>query len=1629
MKKLLLFVGIGLLKTLCFAQTVTVVDSMDQSYHEQIDHLFEFTDLSLVPNGILQEYGIPFQDLSLFDGSANNPTRASLTNFSLAYASLYDMAIYDSVRLPDPGAYMDLTDNWEPGEPVDLVGIFEQYYTIDTNALDSNWFYLSGGQLYDVLPRTNPYIAHDLFIVAPVRERVRASALTFRFDFEKLFGHTGKTIDSCWINTDDGQGDVLIASNEVLESASATEGVRNIRIRIRFGDGTIVAGEFGVYFELENTAYIQFPDFSKTISATEPYLDETTTAKVFVNYACGHTSIQKPFIWLEGYNPKVGNLDLELFYNDAIDRLGYLSATIGSKSLIDYLDQEGYDLIIVDYEDGGDYIQRNAYAFEEVLRWVNAEKHKNGSHEKNVVMGQSMGGMIARYALRRMEVNGEDHETETYISFDTGHLGDNVPLGAQYALKHIANIENRFGNRLKYFVGILRDALDLVQLPASRQMLIYQPAQTFAGDHWTQENGYNSLHEQYYNEQNNILGMPQNCEILCIANGSGKGTAGKQNFVDSDFLLKSSINTDLINSNALIQMDALQQVVTIAGQMWLSFSGSKVQSNIQIISVPESPPSPYVIYNADISIRLFNLQYVLSKTHVKVGSTVGLDSAPGGFVGETPINLALSGFVSFIEPETFKLNAWSFTPTVSTLNYYGGDPNNYTEIIDQNHNFENMAYILQNNILRDVDNYSMVTVPRPYGTSTYYNGSPHTFFNSENAPFMVYHLIGTDDLATMTSLSYDSYNFGKFGTHYTMNCATSAPRRTGSKIDHSITVENFSGLGVNAFAGIGYDLTPTGDFSVNEISHFSVDVDNSCGETDAIEISVKNFSQLRLGDDDGRTGEMHVYDGHTIRIDGTSSLVINEGSTFTLKYGSRLILEDGAAIVLHDKAHLIIEENAIVEYGVGCQIISQGPDNEIRIAGQIQVAAGADFTIDLSSSTTSGTIVFEGWYNAFQLGTGASLTLQGKYDSDPFIEIRENALLGVSGSGNNTFLLKYCRLDLQENAKISSSIPTTLQYAKFVSPNTNQGFIATDKLTVYHSDLVNVPLVWNTLGTTGPKLSVTNSSFIQESEIDSAEDYLLSVSGRGFVIQYSEFYGSGLGCIYSENMIYSSKLSDCSLEHADSNPSGNSLIGLLDVSNVEIQCNSNTFYGLHTGLYKISGKATLRCNEFSGNTLYNIVSVNNGELNLSTDDGGGYNILETVGNASIYLSDGAMSLNNGRNYIHEGPYTIYGNTVGFCSGCSYFATRNQWNASNSLPNASYIDLEDQYGNAYVVSTNPTEALPSCGYYDDQETDPDPGGGGSTGKSMVQEPIIDFYGDSISLTEAHRLAVDQMEYPDSTGNDLIALEHFHEIFKNDLPLEDSTTSIQLHTALSQMKTALENAFSNELITPSQNQSAYEPHVQYYVNALMQFTQGSVVPENYKLRFYHELDKAHLFRLLGHSELSVEILEHIESCGLDSAEQAHLNYWKKQYLTDLAFISLPDSVDPEMILIDTSGFLTPQNQSLANVNFGADISTLFNVIYPGCNSSELAGMKKEAIGHGVLAIPNPARDQIRFIFSDEIPVSRVVIRNSDGRILYDLANSEGSRQLACDVSELASGTYFFTVFDSAENAVHGKFEVIH
>lgn len=246
-------------------------------------------------------------------------------------------------------------------------------------------------------------------------------------------------------------------------------------------------------------------DFPWMIDAE--YEGKVVKANAYVKYSYDSPGqLDKPFVFVEGidfnrtehYPTRNGDFGWCQFAGGNDPQYSFL---YNMPNLIEQLRQNGYDIILLDFYDGADFVESNAELLKELIRLINLYKV---GEEPNIIAGASMGGQVSRYALAAMEAEGEPHCTRLWISLDSPHTGAHVPISIQYLLAYLANpIHPTYAlAQSKLIETLLR--------PAARQFLLQQLQ--FLPD----------LSNSYYANISD-LGYPKYLRSLSIANGNARG--------------------------------------------------------------------------------------------------------------------------------------------------------------------------------------------------------------------------------------------------------------------------------------------------------------------------------------------------------------------------------------------------------------------------------------------------------------------------------------------------------------------------------------------------------------------------------------------------------------------------------------------------------------------------------------------------------------------------------------------------------------------------------------------------------------------------------------------------------------------------------------------------------------------------------------------------------------------------------------------------------------------------------------------------------------------------------------------------------------------------------------------------
>ncbi|MFE2411077.1 hypothetical protein ACFXDE_22295 [Kitasatospora sp. NPDC059408] len=183
-----------------------------------------------------------------------------------------------------------------------------------------------------------------------------------------------------------------------------------------------------------------------------PYKGQEATGQAAVYYANPKFGLRKPFLFADGFSYGPSNLPgLFAHFNTVTD---------GRPGLFDELLSRGYDIVLIGFTERHTHIQANAGVAVDAIRRVIQERV---GEERLTVGGVSMGGIVTRYALAKMESEDMDHQTSTYLSFDSPHNGAWIPLVLQQMAYFFEDFTPAGPDGAKQ--------ADLVRSPAAQQLL------------------------------------------------------------------------------------------------------------------------------------------------------------------------------------------------------------------------------------------------------------------------------------------------------------------------------------------------------------------------------------------------------------------------------------------------------------------------------------------------------------------------------------------------------------------------------------------------------------------------------------------------------------------------------------------------------------------------------------------------------------------------------------------------------------------------------------------------------------------------------------------------------------------------------------------------------------------------------------------------------------------------------------------------------------------------------------------------------------------------------------------------------------------------------------------------------
>lgn len=489
-----------LLPALLFVFSITFAQDYEQLRQQKLNSL----DLSGLGQMLFLNAGLTNQnEINHFSNLSKQQRRTAEPVSSEEWQNLYERLVDTDLRpaqdrlpelekLVETNASKLTKSNTIPIGFINLEGIY-----LSDEELGKNEAVKKAGKKADF----SKYERVKIVSAAVMQEDLYQADVSFLLDEGlNISNHTEK-IATVEIDFNDGQGYTSYSvANQSIPHRFNSTGEHAIEIRFAIGSVSYLfetkvnvrqMERLTPFMEMEVTARPFLSEASDSVARTA-----LIGANIRIIKGCDQI-LDKPIIIAEGFDMGQDvNLDaIETNYRDPLNQF-----------LI-----EGYDLVLVDYNDGRAAIQDNAQVLKAVIELVNTQKTGN---IESIIIGESMSGLVARWALREMENAGQAHHVRLMVCYDTPHQGANVPVGLTQ-LAYDAHPTLLTNIILKFFAKTWRNYCKALGTPAAKQLLLHQAGHPNLG---MKHADFNSFRTQLAALGNS--GYPANCRNIAVIHGS-----------------------------------------------------------------------------------------------------------------------------------------------------------------------------------------------------------------------------------------------------------------------------------------------------------------------------------------------------------------------------------------------------------------------------------------------------------------------------------------------------------------------------------------------------------------------------------------------------------------------------------------------------------------------------------------------------------------------------------------------------------------------------------------------------------------------------------------------------------------------------------------------------------------------------------------------------------------------------------------------------------------------------------------------------------------------------------------------------------------------------------------------------
>ena len=470
-------------------------------------------------------------------------------NWFMIYDEVYNAA-YDTASIETGYEIAIRGNSFANAIPIGVVD--NDFYRFKDDALNTDTYFdfdIPNNKIIDKYPRPDyPYDTKNLFVAAPLVGESNYGNVTFRIDPDFIlkdeFNSDFYTNRRYLFRVDfgDGKGWITFNPNQVTEHEVLYPKAGDYKIKVAiFGDAekttkAELTKDLADVFLPVLVPFNKYPIKLSTVSFRVTSSVQTVLPQGFrdepglnvsVFRGCNNEKLNKVIIFLEGFDV------LDFLAKGNTDGAELFTDYIKGEGLADLMNY-GYDFLVVDWKNSRLAMETNA---DFLIDFINKLKCELGTDQQFIIIGHSMGGVIGRFALTKMEnarFAGECspeqmHNTRLLITIDSPHQGANIPLSVQHFYNDALSGFGVFGKAtpiLSMSRRLLFEGFNLfLEANSAQEMIVphYATKNGFSNPTIYADYGAHSRRANFLDKLATLGGHPQFCKTIALSNGAMNG--------------------------------------------------------------------------------------------------------------------------------------------------------------------------------------------------------------------------------------------------------------------------------------------------------------------------------------------------------------------------------------------------------------------------------------------------------------------------------------------------------------------------------------------------------------------------------------------------------------------------------------------------------------------------------------------------------------------------------------------------------------------------------------------------------------------------------------------------------------------------------------------------------------------------------------------------------------------------------------------------------------------------------------------------------------------------------------------------------------------------------------------------